>query len=108
MTTVEFVTVHTTTDSAAEAERLASMAVAEQLAACVQVCQVTSYYRWQGETHQDPEYLLTLKTESSAIDRIKALFAAEHSYDEPEVIVQPIIDGSEAYLQWIRENTTSA
>lgn len=108
MSTADFVTVQTTTDSAAEAEHLASTAVAQQLAACVQVCQITSYYRWQEETHQDPEFLLTMKTTLSAVDRLKSVIAAEHSYDEPELIVQPIIDGSADYLRWIRESTDAA
>lgn len=101
----DFVTVQTTTDSAAEAEKLASSAVDGQLAACVQVSEIRSYYRWQGETHNDPEYLLTCKTTALAVPGIKKLLEAEHSYDEPELIVTPIIDGSQAYLQWIAEQT---
>ncbi len=33
--------------------------------------------------------------------RIQAL----HSYDVPEIIVLPIIGGSEQYLQWINDET---
>lgn len=107
MDSPDFVTVQTTTDTAAEAEKLASAAVEQQLAACVQVSEIRSYYRWQGETHNDPEFLLTLKTTSSSVEGIKELLAAEHSFDEPELIVQPIIAGSDSYLQWIADSTAA-
>ena len=107
MSTADFVTVQTTIDTASEAEQLASAAVEQQLAACVQVSEVRSYYRWQGETHNDPEFLLTLKTSASRVTEIKALLAREHSYDKPELIVLPIIDGSDAYLDWIAGSTAA-
>ena len=107
MDTPDFVTVQTTTDTAVEAEKLAAAAVEQQLAACVQVSEIRSYYRWQGETHNDPEFLLTLKTASSCVEGIKALLAAEHSFDEPELIVQPIVSGSDSYLQWIADSTSA-
>lgn len=106
MQTTDYVTIQTTTDSCDEAERLASLAVEQQLAACVQVSQVHSFYRWQGETHRDQEYLLTLKTTSATVPGIKHLLAEQHSYDEPEMIVLPIIDGAAGYLDWIHDMTS--
>ncbi|WP_150461060.1 divalent-cation tolerance protein CutA [Nesterenkonia ebinurensis] len=105
MDQVQYVTVQTTTDSAAEAQHLASAAVAQRLAACVQISEVRSFYQWQAETHDDAEHLLTLKTTAAQVPGIKELLAQQHSYDEPELIVQPIIDGSAGYLNWIAEST---
>lgn len=107
MDTADFVTAQTTTDSSDEAEQLAALAVERRLAACVQVSEVRSYYWWQGETHSDPEFLLTLKTTSGSVPGIRDLLASQHSYDEPELIVQPIIAGSDTYLRWIAESTGS-
>lgn len=105
MDEAQYVTAQTTTDSEAEARRLASTAVAQRLAACVQISQVRSYYQWEGETHDDAEYLLTMKTTVTQVPGIKELLAREHSYDQPELIVQPIIDGSAGYLEWITQST---
>jgi periplasmic divalent cation tolerance protein len=107
METPDFVTVQTTTDTAAEAEKLASAAVEQQLAACVQISEIRSYYRWEGETHHDPEFLLTLKTTAASVPGIKKLLLREHSFDEPELIVQPIIAGGDSYLQWIADSTAA-
>lgn len=106
MTSQEFVIMQTTTDTAEEADRLAAAVVEQQLAACVQVSQVTSYYRWQGEAQRDPEFLLAFKTTVSAMERVKEYLAANHSYEEPEVIVVPIVEGSRGYLQWMANSVS--
>ena len=107
MNTPEFVIVQTTTDSEEEVQQLAAAAVEQQLVACVQVSQVQSYYRWEGQVHHDPEFLLSFKTTAAAVDKIKQLFADQHSYDEPEVVVIPILDGSSGYLQWMRDSVAN-
>ena len=99
------VTAQTTLDSAEAAEALASAVIDQELAACVQVAQVRSFYRWQGEVHDDAEWLLTFKTTAeAAAGSLRDHISQHHPYYEPEYIVQPIIDGSEDYLQWIRES----
>jgi periplasmic divalent cation tolerance protein len=99
------VTAQTTVDSAEAAQALASAVIDQGLAACVQVAQVRSFYRWQGEVHDDPEWLLTFKTTAEvAAGPLRDHISQHHPYDEPEFIIQPIIDGSTDYLTWIRES----
>lgn len=106
MSVHEFVIVQTTTNSSTEVQHLASAAVQQQLAACVQVAEVQSFYRWDGEVHEDPEFLLSFKTTFAAMGALQEFLAEHHSYDEPEFIVSPIIDGSQGYLQWMRDSIT--
>ena len=101
------VTAQTTVDSREAAETLASAAIDRGLAACVQVSEIRSFYRWQGEVHDDPEWLLTFKTTAEAAGPLRDHISQHHPYDEPEYIVQPIIDGSEDYLAWIRESVAT-
>src|SRR5699024_1499250 len=99
------VTAQTTVGSVEAAEALASAVIDRGLAACVQVSEIRSFYRWKGEGHDDAEWLLTFKTTAeAAVGPLRDHIAQRHPYDEPEFIVQPIIDGSEDYLQWIRES----
>ena len=102
----EFVAVQTTLDSREGAHRLASAAVQARLVACVQVCEVSSFYRWDGGVEHDQEHLLTFKTTSAAVPELRDLVHREHPYDEPEFIAMPIVDGSDSYLEWIRESVT--
>lgn len=103
------VAAETTTDSREVAEHLAATAVDQGLAACVQIAPIRSYYRWEGEVQNDPEYLLTFKTTEAAADGpLKEFLDREHPYDEPELIVLPITGGSASYLAWIAESVTIA
>lgn len=102
----DFATVQTTVQDESQARRLAEAILDAGLGACVQVTAIRSFYRWQGQTHDDPEQLVTVKTTAAAVPGLKTLLEGEHPYEEPELIVQPIIDGADGYLDWVRENTS--
>lgn len=109
----EFTLVQTTTDSPEEAERLARTAVQRRLAACVQISEIRSYFRWdesggRPQVGDEQEYRLDLKTTVSAVPALHEFIAHEHSYDQPEIIMLPIIGGSEGYLSWVRSETDAA
>jgi periplasmic divalent cation tolerance protein len=95
----------TTIGSQDEAERLAAMLVSQKLAACVQITTIHSTYLWQDTLHQDPEWLLLIKTRADLYHRVEEALLASHTYDNPEIIQVPILRGSAAYLAWIDENT---
>jgi periplasmic divalent cation tolerance protein len=101
----EFYQVVTTTDSQAEADRLAEAIVANRLGACVHVLPVTSVYRWDGKVERAAELRLVIKT---AADRLAALIEyveQNHSYDVPQVVATEIVAGTDEYLGWIRDET---
>jgi periplasmic divalent cation tolerance protein len=101
-----YLQVQTTTDSRAEAIELSRAAVEARLAACAQVTgPVASTYWWDGAVQREEEWLVLLKLPASKYQELQAFIAERHSYDEPEIIALPIIDGSAAYLNWIREET---
>ncbi len=103
------IVVFVTAASEPEATRLAEALVAEQLAACVNiVANIHSIYRWQGKVQQDREHLLIIKTRRAKFAALELRVRALHSYDVPEVIAVEVVDGSERYLAWIRDNTPTA
>jgi periplasmic divalent cation tolerance protein len=101
-----YVLILTTLPAGADAGALAHALVESHLAACVNLLPVMeSVYRWDGRVQRDSERQLILKTST---DRIAALWARVrelHPYDVPEFIVLPIVDGNDAYLQWIGAST---
>ncbi|MCD2193081.1 divalent-cation tolerance protein CutA [Actinomycetospora endophytica] len=100
------VVVVTTTDSDAEAERLARGLVDAHLAACVQIVgPVRSAFRWEGAVSVETEWQLVAKTAADRVDDLTAWIAAEHSYDVPEVIALPVVGGHAPYLGWVIEET---
>lgn len=100
------VVVLSTAGSADEAERIASVLVAERLAACVNlVPSVTSIYRWQGAVERATEVLMVIKTRRALAPRLVARLQELHSYEVPEAIVVPIDGGSRPYLAWVLGET---
>jgi periplasmic divalent cation tolerance protein len=100
----DFVQVTTTTGSRADAEKIAAELVARRLAGCVQVGgPITSTFRWQGNVETAEEWMCVVKTTRAQLPAIQTLLKEIHSYDVPEIIATPIVDGSPAYLQWLGE-----
>jgi len=44
---------------------------------------------------------LLVKTRASLLSEIISLVKEIHSYEVPEIIALPIIDGSDEYLKWL-------
>lgn len=103
----DYCVILTTTGSQAEADQLAGGLVSERLAACVQITSISSFYVWNNQTHHDPEFLLLIKTTRSRYAQVEAYITQNHSYDIPEIIQLPIIDGLGSYLDWIKAQTGS-
>ena len=90
------------------AERLARALVDERLAACVNIVPgVRSFYRWEGAVQDDAELLLVAKTQASRGAALAARVKELHPYDLPEVLELPAVGGSDAYLDWIRTESSS-
>jgi periplasmic divalent cation tolerance protein len=94
-----------TVDTAEAAERIASELVERRLAACVSVLPaVISVYRWQGAVERAEERLLLIKTTAARLEELRAAIVSLHSYQVPEVIALPVLDGHEPYLAWLRDS----
>jgi periplasmic divalent cation tolerance protein len=91
----------------AEAEKLASHLVETRLAACVNaVPAIRSFYRWKGKVENDPEVLLVIKTARDRVDAVRAEIEKMHTYELPELIALPIVDGAPNYLSWLDSELT--
>jgi periplasmic divalent cation tolerance protein len=102
-----FLQVTTISGSREEADRIATTLVDQRLAGCVQIIgPIRSVYRWQGEIEHGEEWLCQIKTTGMLYSHVEAAIREIHSYDCPEIIATPIIAGSEAYLQWLSEQTS--
>jgi len=92
------------TAPADEVEKIAHPLVAEKLVACINVTEVKSFFRWEGKMEAGKESLLVMKTRTDKISDVIARVRELHSYDVPEVIALPIIDGFEGYLDWVKDS----
>jgi periplasmic divalent cation tolerance protein len=96
----------TTAGSQEEARKIAHALVERRLAACVNIVPgIESVYRWQGKVESATEWLLVIKTQAAAFERVRDAVKELHSYDLPECVMLEIAAGSSEYLNWIAENT---
>lgn len=99
------VVIFVTASNQEECRRIAHFLVENRLAACVNITQpIESVYRWQGKVEQEQEFQLFIKSTRALFPDVRTAITRLHSYQTPEIVCLPIIDGSEAYLQWIADS----
>ncbi len=93
-----------TVASQEEGRRIARHLVEAKLAACVNLTSpIESIYRWEGKVAVEQECQLFIKTTRALFAEIRSAILKLHSYQTPEVICLPIVDGSPEYLQWVSD-----
>jgi periplasmic divalent cation tolerance protein len=96
------IVVFSTCDSEEQAGRIAIALVEQRLAACVNVLPgVRSVYRWKGEIQEGAEWLLVIKSRRGLMDQLRVTIGKMHTYEVPELLALPVVDGSESYLAWL-------
>jgi periplasmic divalent cation tolerance protein len=84
---------------------IARTLVEEELAACVNVLDCHSVYRWEGEVHDDDELILLAKTTDEQYEPLKARVSELHPYDVPCLERFDETDVLESFAEW-RETVT--
>lgn len=99
----EYSVVITTCASLEDAEAIIAPLLRDQLAACIQTFQITSYYTWKGQQAKEGEHILLVKALTRLYPEIEASIREHHKYETPEIIQLPITAGSTSYFQWMQE-----
>ncbi len=101
-----YLVIYITTSSVSEAKKIGRTLVEEKLVACSNIISpIRAIYSWQGKICDDKEALMILKTKKKLFKQIVKRVEKLHSYDVPEIIAIPIIEGSSKYLSWLNEET---
>jgi len=104
--TEEEIVIFITAPNEDEAALIARSLVESRLAACANIIRnVRSIYTWQGNIQDDSEVLMMVKTRKGLFKSVSGRVKELHSYDVPEIIALPIIEGSPDYLEWIKTST---
>jgi len=102
------IVVLTTCDSEKAATKLARELVEARVAACVNILPgVRSVYRWKDALEDAKEWLLVIKSRRDVFSQLRETVAKLHSYDTPELIALPVVEGSEPYLAWLDQQITA-
>lgn len=97
-----YIIVLVTTASKTEAETIAQRLLEAKLIACANIVgPVQSHFLWSGKIDDTEEYLVLMKSHRDLFEKLSDAVKALHSYEVPEIIAVPIVDGSKAYLDWL-------
>jgi periplasmic divalent cation tolerance protein len=96
------IVVFSTCYSEEEAGQIARSLVEQHLAACVNIVPgVRSIYRWKGEIEDSAEWMMIIKSRRDLMDQLRVAISKIHTYEVPELLAVPVVDGSESYLSWL-------
>jgi len=99
----DYIQVFTAAGSREEARTIAGAIVEQRLAACVQVIgPIHSTYWWQGQMETAEEYLCLMKASRDVYASLERAIMEVHSYETPEILAMPVVEGNEDYLRWLQ------
>jgi periplasmic divalent cation tolerance protein len=85
-----------------EAEKITQSLLKEHLIACANIVNpVTSFFHWHGKIDRAEECLIVMKSRMDLFSQVAERVKGLHSYEVPEILALPIVEGSKAYLDWM-------
>ena len=104
----KYILVVVTAQDISQARKIARGLLEEKLIACANIMDgVQSLFWWQGKIDEASEVVVVLKTRQDLFAEVVSRVKFLHSYDTPEIIALPIVDGSPDYLKWIDSSVRS-
>lgn len=100
-----YIVIFVTASNNKEARKIAKALIGNKLAACVNILdKIKSFFWWQGKINKADEALLIIKSRKEKLPKIIKTVKSIHSYEVPEIIALPIIDGERNYLRWLDDS----
>lgn len=100
------IAVFTTIDSLEQAHVIASSLVERNLAACVQISTIESFYKWQGAIQNEQEYRMLCKTTSERYADVESAIRELHTYDLPAIYSLDMVRAYEPFAEWVIEKSS--
>jgi periplasmic divalent cation tolerance protein len=98
------IAVVTTVATRAEAQTIARALVQRRLAACAQISQIDSVYRWQGHVQQEPEWRIVIKTTRERYAQLEQAIRELHGYELPAIHAVAFEAIYAPYAEWIAQS----
>ena len=100
---MSYIIVFMTASIKEEAVKIVHALLEERLIACANIMDsVSSFFWWQKKIEEEKEVLAIMKSHESLFKKLSQRVTELHSYEVPELLVLPIVNGSPSYLNWIK------
>ena len=92
-----------TTSNKEEAVKIVRNLLEERLIACANVIDhVSSFFWWKEKIEEEKEVLVIMKSHQKFFKNLSNKIKELHSYEIPEILALPIVEGSQSYLDWMK------
>ena len=89
-----------------ELGKIAEHLVSAKLVACANVLgPMSSYFFWDGKLCCEEEGLMIAKSSRQMFEKVCTAIRELHSYELPEIIALPVVEGLPEYLRWVLDET---
>lgn len=97
-----YIVVFMTVSDEKEATRIIHSLLKDRLIACANIVgPVASLFWWKGKIDKANEFLVIMKSRKNLFKKLSERVKELHSYEVPEVIALPVIEGLPSYLNWL-------
>jgi len=97
-----YIAVFMTISDEKEATKIVRSLLKDRLIACANIVgPVSSLFWWKGKIDKANEFLVIMKSRKNLFKRLSERVEELHSYEVPEVIALPVIEGLPSYLNWL-------
>jgi len=98
-----YLIVFVTASNREEAVKIVRVLLEERLIACGNLVDgVSSFFWWKGEIEEETEVLVVMKSDDKRFKKLSERIVELHSYDVPEILAVPIVNGLPSYLDWLK------
>lgn len=87
-----------------QAQALARALVELRLAACAQISQIESVYRWQGAIESAGEFRVLFKTTARLYAQVESAIRERHPYELPAIHAIATTQAFAPYAEWVQDS----
>ena len=100
---MSYIIVFMTASTKEEAAKIVRALLEERLIACANIMDpVSSFFWWQEKIEEEKEALVIMKSHEILFKKLSQRVTELHSYEVPELLALPIVNGSPSYLDWMK------
>jgi periplasmic divalent cation tolerance protein len=99
---MSFIIVIMTAPNKQEAASIVHTLLKERLIACANILDNVHSIFWWKEKIEEEEALVLMKSQQNLFEKLSERITELHSYDVPEILALPIVEGSPRYLEWMK------
>lgn len=103
---MKLIAVWTTAGTLDDARAIARAVVERKLAACAQISAIESFYVWDGELQNQPEFRVLFKTTEARYKAVEAAVRELHGYELPAIHAVAVDHAFAPYAAWVEAGST--